>query len=272
MKRNFSFSKFRIKVQKTDLNFMNTFCKGNIDENLKNNILVFKPLIKNKIKIIPFLKINNQEEGEQHDKISEKSNNPEFFHKFYSQLKDSKIKMIKKDIDNVVINSKKKEKFKTTISLHKKKLLSIPKNKTQIKPLYNFKQNYVININNNINNSYQINMQNDEMTTNIKNNNYDFENGIKYFNSNSNQKTILTEISDLSCFKSNKKFFSLNSFNSFINNDNALSYSEETNSGKNYNKSEKQKSKLNRNKKKKIYINPIEFQNFCQEIEKQLNI
>ena len=271
MKRNFSFSKFRIKEQKTNLNFMNTFCKGDIIEKPKSNIFVFNPLLKNKIKIIPFLKINKQEEVQKEDKISEKTHNPEFIHKFSSPLMDTKIKMIKNDIDNVIINSKKKDKFKTTISLHKKKLLSIPKNKTQIKPLHNFNHNYVININNNINNSYQIKMQNDEMTTNVKNNNYDFEEGIKNFNS-SNQKTILTEISDLSCFKSNKKFFNLNSINSFVNNDNDLTYSEETNSDKIFNNSVKPKNSKNFNIKKKIYINQIEFQHFCKEIEEKLNL
>ena len=281
MKRNFSFSKFRIKEQKTNLNFMNTFCKRDIIEKPKSNIFVFNPLLKNKIKIIPFLKINKQEEVQKEDKISEKTHNPEFIHKFSSPLMDTKIKMIKNDIDNVIINSKKKDKFKTTISLHKKKLLSIPKNKTQIKPLHNFNHNYVININNNINNSYQIKMQNNqEMNKDINNvNKYEFEKfklwkseeGIKIYNS-TNQKTALTELSDLSCFKSNKKFFNLNSINSLVNNDNDLTYSEETNSDKIFNNSVKPKNSKNFNIKKKIYINPIEFQHFCKEIEEKLNL
>lgn len=268
MKRNFSFSQFKIKEQKTNLNFMNTF---DTIEKPKNNIFGFSPLLKNKIRIIPSLKINKQNEEQKYDNVSVKYDNQQFIHKFSSPLKDTKIKMIKNDIDNVVINSKKKDKFKTTVSLHKKKILSIPINKTQGKPLHNFSQNYVININNNINNSYQIKMQNDEMTTNIKNNNYDFEDGIKNFN-NSNQKAVLTEISDLSCFKSNKKFFNLNSINSFANNDNDLSYSEETNSVNIFNKSEKQKNSKNNIIKKKIYINPVDFQNFCKEIEEKLNL
>ena len=37
------------------------------------------------------------------------------------------------------------------------------------------------------------------------------EEGNKNYNS-SNQKTILTELSDLSCFKSNQKTFNLNTF------------------------------------------------------------
>ena len=187
-----------------------------------------------------------------------------------------------------MINSKKSDKI---YSPNKKKIkLSIPINKAQIKPFHNLNQNYVININNNINNSYQIKMQNNpEMNKDINNiNNYEFEkmkvlkseDGIKNYNT-SNQKTALSELSDLSCFKSNKKIFNLNSINSFANNDNdLLSYSDDTNFGnfniaKNNSKPEKQNINNiynnNDNKKKKIYINPVDFQKFCQEIEEKLN-
>ena len=74
-------------------------------------------------------------------------------------------------------------------------------------------QNYIININNNINNSYQTKMQNNpEINKDISNiNNYEFENrkffksedGIKNYNI-SNWKTALSELYDLSRFKSNK--------------------------------------------------------------------
>ena len=126
---------------------------------------------------------------------------------------------------------------------------------------------------------------NQDINKDIKNNNYDFgkmkieqsEEGSKNIN-NSNQKTILTEISDLSCFKSNQKLLNLNS-SSFPNNDNdLLSFSEDTNNFvnniKNNNNLENQtiKNSNKTNKKKKIYINPIDFQKFCKEIDEKLNL
>ena len=185
----------------------------------------------------------------------------------------------KQDNENNITNLKQKKKIK----------LAIPINKSQIKSFQNLNQNYVININNNINNNYQIKMQNnnnnDLIKNNKKNNNYNFSK-IKIVqsedNKNSNssiQKTVLTEISDLSCFKSNKKS-NLNSITSFAeNNDNDL-FSEETNFANNIknNLFDKQNVKNNigkntNNKKgKKIYINPDDFQQFCKEIEEKLNL
>ena len=126
---------------------------------------------------------------------------------------------------------------------------------------------------------------NQDINKDIKNNNnYDFgkmkidqsEEGSKNIN-NSNQRTILTEISDLSCFKSNQKLFNLNS-SSFPNNDNdLLSFSEDTNLVNNLKNNIIQENQTNKNtnktnKKKKIYINPIEFQKFCKEIDEKLNM
>ena len=284
MKRNFTFSKFRIINPKENLNFIDTFCTKDKNVNQKNI------LFKNKIKIIPLIdKPKNDNIINKDKKISEKIDNnynPEAFNRFSSPIKNQKLNLIKNDINNVMINSKKSDKF---YSPNKKKIkLSIPINKTQIKPFHNLNQNYVININNNINNSYQIKMQNNqEINKDINNiNNYEFEKmkllkseeGIKNYNT-SNQKTALTELSDLSCFKSNKKLFNLNSINSFVNNDNdLLSYSDDTNFGYNIKNISKQEKQNNNNiytntgnKKKKIYINPIDFQKFCQEIEEKLN-
>ena len=287
MKRNFTFSKFRIINPKVNLNFIDTFCTKDKKDKQKNNLL-----LKNKIKIIPVLKIDKSkyESINNKNKITseniDNNYNPDMFNRFSSPIKNQKLNNIKNDINNVMINSKKSDKF---FSPNKKKIkFPIPINKTQIKPYHNLNQNYVININNNINNSYQIKMQNNleinKDTNNI--NNYEFEKmkvykseeGIKNYNS-LNQKTSLIELSDLSCFKSNKKLFNLNSIGSFVNNDNdLLSYSDDTNFGnnlKNNSKPEKQNNNNiynnNGNKKKKIYINPVDFQKFCQEIEEKLN-
>lgn len=282
MKRNFTFSKFRIKDPKTNLNFIDTFCTADKNINLKNNIIRYNTLMKNKIKIIPPLKRDNSYNENKKNIISDKTNNKELLNKFSSPKGNNKVKLIQNGINNVIINSKKNDILNAGGSTIKKKLkLSIPINKTQIKPFQNLNQNYVININNNINNSYQIKMQNNGDIN--KNKKYDFEkmkvlqseDGIKN-NNNSNQKTVLTELSDLSCFKSNHKIFNLNSMNSFVNNDNELlSYSDDTYYGinlKNNNNDSKQKNHNNYDKKKKIYINPIDFENFCQEIEEKLNL
>lgn len=282
MKRNFTFSKFRIKDPKTNLNFIDTFCTADKNINLKNNIIRYNTLMKNKIKIIPPLKRDNSYNENKKNIISDKTDNKELLNKFSSPKGNNKVKLIQNGINNVIINSKKNDILNVGGSTIKKKLkLSIPINKTQIKPFQNLNQNYVININNNINNSYQIKMQNNGDIN--KNKKYDFEkmkvlqseDGIKN-NNNSNQKTVLTELSDLSCFKSNHKIFNLNSMNSFVNNDNELlSYSDDTYYGinlKNNNNDSKQKNHNNYDKKKKIYINPIDFENFCQEIEEKLNL
>ena len=319
MKRNFTFSKYRIKGQKYNLNFIDIFSKGDKDDKSKDNIFKVKTLINNKIKIIPSYTIDNTKT--QINQINEKQsdkNNPIKFNSNLKPIKDNKIKVFNNNINNVIITSKKSDDINTNNSNQKKKIKqSIPINKNQVKSFQNVNQNYVININNNINNSYQIKMQNNQdinnkdtiNKSNYNNYNYDFEKmkivqseeGNKNFN-NSNQKTILTEISDLSCFKSNQKLFNLNS-TSFPNNDNdLLSFSDDTNFGNNLkninviqenqnnnnnnsnnnsNKnsnmnsnmnSNKNNNKNNDNKKKKIYINPNDFQNFCKEIEEKLNL
>ena len=66
----------------------------------------------------------------------------------------------------------------------------------------------------------------------------------------------------------------MNSINSFVNNDNdLLSYSDDTNFGNNLKNNSKPENQKNDNniKKRKIYINPVDFQKFCQEIEEKLN-
>ena len=288
MKRNFTFSKFRIKNQKTNLNFIDTFCNADKNINPKYNIFRAKSSLKNKIKIIPptIKDISNNEKN--NNIICNKTEIQEFCKDFSGEIENNKIKLMKNGINNVIINSKKSDKINTNNSTQKKKVkLTIPINKPQIKPFQSLNQNYVININNNINNSYQIKMQNNQdMNQNKK---YDFEklknlqyeDNIKNINS-SNQKTTLTELSDLSCFKTNKKSLNLNSINSFVNNDNDLfSYSDDTNFGantKNNNNTNIQKNQNNYNinfdynRKKKIYINPIDFENFCKEIEEKLNL
>ena len=293
MKRNFTFSKFRIKGQKLNLNFMDAFGTKDKNDKTKNQTITkVNSLLKNKIKIIPSLKndIQKKESNTINNKTLENSkkniqNNAESFNNFSNS---KKAKLFKNEVNNIIIQSKKKDNTHTPMnnSNSKKKIkLSIPINKTQVKPFQNVNQNYVININNNINNSYQIKMHNnqeinkDNCTYN-KDNNYDFgkikivqsEDGNKNCNS-SNQKTVLTEISDLSCFKSNHKLFNLNSINSFVkNDDDFLSFSDDTIGTNLKNNKSENKNVSGGGMKKKIYINPVDFQNFCKEIEEKLNI
>ena len=270
------------------MNFLDTFgTEDKISKN-KNNLIRINSLLEKKIKIIPSLKIDNPKKGQNFDNnktLENKKSNIQHsvtFNNISIQSNNNKKnQLFKNEINNVIIQSKKKDNVITPInnSNSKKKIkLSIPINKTQVKPFQNVNQNYVININNNINNSYQIKMHNNQdinkdKSSYNKDNNYDFgkikivqsEDLNKNCNS-SNQKTVLTEISDLSCFKSNHKLFNLNSINSFVkNDDDFLSFSDDT-----INKSEKQNA--SNNIKKKIYINPIDFQNFCKEIEEKLNL
>lgn len=287
MKRNFTFWKYRIKQKNFNLNFIDTF--SNLEENgkPKDNIIRVKSLINNKIKIIPCLKMDKPNNGNNNNNKIKPENNPDLPNIFPSPNKNNKLKIINNDINNVIIKAKNQDNINNTInSTQKKKTkLPIPINKTQVKPLRNLNQNYVININNNINNSYQIKMQNNNNMNKNKSNNYDFakikiiqsEDGNKNCNT-SNQKTVLTEISDISCFKSNKKMINLNSINSFVNNDNDfLSFSDDTNLGNNiknnFEQDKKSNNDKNSNKKiKKIYINPDDFKAFCKEIEEKLNL
>ena len=287
MKRNFTFWKFRIKQKNFNLNFIDTF--SNLEENgkPKDNIIRVKSLINNKIKIIPCLKMDKPNNGNNNNNKIKPENNPDLPNIFPSPNKNNKLKIINNDINNVIIKAKNQDNINNTInSTQKKKTkLPIPINKAQVKPLRNLNQNYVININNNINNSYQIKMHNNNNMNKNKSNNYDFakikiiqsEDGNKNCNT-SNQKTVLTEISDISCFKSNKKMINLNSINSFVNNDNDfLSFSDDTNLGNNiknnFEQDKKSNNDKNSNKKiKKIYINPDDFKAFCKEIEEKLNL
>ena len=286
MKRNFSLSKFRIKEKKTNLNFIDAFNTGKENEKPKNNIIRYNSH-QEKIKVIPCLKLDKSTNNK---KYINDENVPIGFNNDFTQNKNKSVKFNNDKANNMIINSNKQDNENNINLRQKKKIkLAIPINKSQVKPFQNLNQNYVININNNINNNYQIKMQNnnnnDLSKNNKKNNNYNFSK-IKIVqsedNKNSNssiQKTVLTEISDLSCFKSNKKS-NLNSITSFAeNNDNDL-FSEETNFANNIknNLFDKQNiknniSKSNNNKKsKKIYINPDDFQQFCKEIEEKLNL
>lgn len=286
MRRNFTFWKFRIKQKNFNLNFIDTFDKLEENGKPKDDILRVKSLINNKIKIIPSLKMDKPSNETNNNNKIKPENNPDLPNIFTSPNKNSKLKVINNDINNVIIKTKKQDNIiNTNNSTQKKKTkLSIPINKAQVKPLRNLNQNYVININNNINNSYQIKMHNNNINKN-KSNNYDFakmkiiqsEDGNKNCNT-SNQKTVLTEISDISCFKSNQKMINLNSINSFVNNDNDfLSFSDDTNLGNNiknnFEQDKKSNNDKNTNKKiKKIYINPDDFKAFCKEIEEKLNL
>ena len=293
MKRNFTFSKYRIKGQKYNLNFIDIFSKGDKDkdkdkdDNSKDKVFRAKTLLKNKIKIIPAIEVDNP--NNQINKNNIEINNPiKYNNNVLKTIKEKKTSgFFNNNINNIMINSKKTDDINVAGSTLKKKTKQlIPINKNQIKSFQNVNQNYVININNNINNSYQIKMHNNQdINKDIKNNNnYDFgkmkidqsEEGSKNIN-NSNQRTILTEISDLSCFKSNQKLLNLNSSSFPINDNDLLSFSEDTNfvnNLKNNNILENQTNKNSNktNKKKKIYINPIEFQKFCKEIDEKLNM
>ena len=137
-------------------------------------------------------------------------------------------------------------------------------------------------INNNINNSYQIKMNNNATEMNKKksgNNNFNFSK-MKIINTEDNKnlsisKSNYSEISDLSCFYSNKKNGNLNSINSFVNNDiDIFSISEETDI-QNIGEINLLPKKSNNNflkEIKKIYINPVDFQKFCKEINDKLQL
>ena len=286
MKRNFSLSKFRIKEKKTNLNFIDAFNTGQENKKPKFNKIRYNSH-QEKIKVIPCLKLDKSINNK---KYTNAENLPIGLNNDCTQNKNKSVKFNNDKANNMVLNSNKKDNENNSTNLKQKMKikLAIPINKSQLKPFQNLNQNYVININNNINNNYQIRMQNNNNElnkNNNKNNNYNFSK-IKIVqsedNKNSNssiQKTVLTEISDLSCFKSNKKS-NLNSITSFAeNNDNDL-FSEETNFANNIknNLFDKQNlkniiGKSNNNKKgKKIYINPDNFQQFCKEIEEKLNL
>jgi len=265
MKKNFSFNKFRIKDKKDQLFFVDVF-----DDNKKiNNIIRFKSFLKtNEIKL-PKININKTKKPAQlymAKYISKqfKSNNIQTHNYLKTEIKNNS-------------NSNNNNNL-----LYKKKQNTIPKNKpTTTNQTQNINQNFIININNNsINNSYQIKMNDKEKLLNqkkYKNCNYNFSK-IKIINreeqlslnKNSNiSRSNYSELSDLSCFNSNKKTPTLNSLNSFVNNNNDIfSISEETNLQNNCDNNlfENSKNKNILYENNKIYINQVEFEKFCKEV------
>ena len=268
MKKNFSFNKFRIKDKKDQLFFVDVF-----DDNKKiNNIIRFKSFLKtNEIKL-PKININKTKKPAQlymAKYISKqfKSNNIQTHNYLKTEIKNNN-----NSNNNYLLNKKKKN--------------TIPKNKpTTTNQTQNINQNFIININNNsINNSYQIKMNDKEKLLNqkkYKNCNYNFSK-IKIINREDNHninknlnasRNNYSELSDLSCFNSNKKTPTLNSINSFVNNNNDIfSISEETNIQNNFdtNLLEKPKNKKILNENKKIFINKVEFEKFCKEVNEIL--
>ena len=267
MKKNFSFDKFRIKEKKNNLYFFDAFN----NDKMVNNIIRFNSFLKTKETLIN--KINKS----KNEKILNKIVMPKLAAKYQNQHLPKNETKFKADI-NIHNNTNNNNNN----SIHKKKIkTSIPINKAN--QGHNINQNFIININNNnINNNYQIKMNNNSGKNQKKegNNNFNFSK-IKIINKedvhkNTNiLKSNHSEISDLSCFNSNKKTTNLNSINSFVNNDfDVFSISEESNTpynceinllqGKNNNDYIKEN--------KKIYINPVEFENFCKEINEKLKL
>ena len=266
MKKNFSFNKFRIKDKKNQLFFFDAF-----DDNKKiNNIIRFKSFLKtNEIKL-PKININKNKKPTQlymSKYISKQfiSNNIQTHKYFKTEIKN---------------NSNSNNNY----LLYKKKQNTIPINKAN-NQCQNINQNFIININNNsINNSYQIKLNDNEKLINQKkhkNCNYNFSK-IKIINREDNHninknlnasRNNYSELSDLSCFNSNKKTPTLNSINSFVNNNNDIfSISEEANLQNNcdINSFDKTNDKNILNENKKILINQVEFEKFCKEVNEIL--
>ena len=265
MRKNFSFNKFRIKDRNKHFYFFDAF---NNDKKT-NNIIRFKSFLnkREKTKEIKLPKIELSK-----DKTPKK---------LYISKLETKFSNIK--------HTKNEKKFKTDIKInnsnsliHKKKQKTIPINK--INQCQNINQNFIININNNnINHNYKNNMNKKEELKQKKTikNNYNFSK-IKIINTediNNNKninapKSNYSELSELSCFYSNKKVINLNSINSFVNNDNDIfSISEDVNTPENCQINLLDKNKDNNFMKecKKIYINPDEFKKFCKEVNEILN-
>jgi len=266
MKKNFSFNKFRIKDKKNQLFFFDAF-----DDNKKiNNIIRFKSFLKTNELKLPKININK----------TKKSN----------QLYMSKFKSIHPIINNIQTHNnikhdvKDNDNFNSNFLIYKKKYKTIPISKAN-NQCQNINQNFIININNNsINNSYQIKMNDNEKLINQKkhkNCNYNFSK-IKIINREDNHninknlnasRNNYSELSDLSCFNSNKKTPTLNSINSFVNNNNDIfSISEEANLQNNcdINSFDKTNDKNILNENKKILINQVEFEKFCKEVNEIL--
>ena len=284
MRKNFSFNKFRIKERKHKLYFFDAF--NNDKKN--NNIVRFNSFLKIKETKLPIL---NQSKPKKSKKL--------FISKLETKYPAQSIIKLEK-VCNTDINSNNnnnlvhKKKQKTTIPINKNNqcqninqnfIININNNNIPINKnnqCQNINQNFIININNNnINNSYQIKMNNNaEMNKNKSgNNNFNFSK-MKIINTEENKnvnvsKSNYSEISDLSCFYSNKKTGNLNSINSFVNNDfDIFSISEESDI-QNIGEINILPKKSNNNfmkEIKKIYINPVEFEKFCKEINEKLQL
>ena len=259
MKKSFSFNKFRIKKGNNNLNFINAFKNEKI-----NNFVRFNSFLKKKGTKLQPLNLNNNK------KISKKLCFSKLETKFPNQniLKIEKKSKFENNNNNNNLNHKKKQK------------IIIPINKGN--QCQNINQNFIININNNnINNSYQIKMNNNSPPKKPENNNIFNFSKIKIINNDDNNKNVnvsksnYSEISEISCFYSNKKSANLNSINSFVNNDfDIFSISEESEHQKNIEINQLKKgNNINfMNEIKKIYINPIEFEKFCKEINEKLKL
>ena len=261
MQKSFSFNKFRIKKRNDNLYFIDAFKNEKI-----NNIVRFNSFLKEKGSKLKALNLNNNNNNK---KLSNKLCMSKFEAKYSNQNLIKIEKKSKLDINNNSLNHKKKQQ-KTIIPVNKGNLCQ------------NINENFIININNNnINNSYQIKMNNNDMIQKKpENNNFNFSK-IKIVNTEDNNKNVnvsksnYSEISDISCFFSNKKTGNLNSINSYVNNEfDIFSISEESENQKNIEINQLKKgNKINfMNEIKKIYINPSEFEKFCREINEKLKI
>ena len=299
MEKNFSLSKFRIK-DKLPHNFLETF-GGNGNHSFQDN--------NNRITHLDKININLKQTQKAHSYFKDIKKHSFPFINNHSINNTKNLKLKKKNryslitdmntyqlkpilnknfiiIDKNNMNQKLKSKNKLPIP-------SNPKNQKIIS------KNYVININNNINNNYQLNLSTDKQNNDnsneiIKNIKEEFSkmkiSNIDSWNSknttinrNNSQKTMLTELSDLSCFNPSKKANASNSNNNSLRGEiiDIFSISQESEDLKKIDPPpvvEKEKDSANekeRNQNKKtgdIYIDPENFKLFCKEVEKKLNL
>ena len=258
MKKYFSLEKYKINYYQPKLKYFNIFFPKKEQFHAFRNILKFSSYEKNKAKkteILPKL-------------------NLEYKNNVNNNLHNIKLLKEKEKNNNMGAVKKQKSKF------------NIPINKIPSKNYNNLNQKYVININNNINNSYELKMQNNNESKKSKYiakckgkiHNID---RVKIIQSNeqnknvsinnSNQKTILSEISDLSCFKSSDKNKKLNNENKDVD---IFDLSEDNEKEKSllWNAKNADLNKNNQKITKKIYINPLDFKIFCKKVEEKLNI
>ena len=124
MRRNFTFWKFRIKQKNFNLNFIDTFDKLEENGKPKDDILRVKSLINNKIKIIPSLKMDKPSKESNNNNKIKPENNPDLPNIFTSPNKNSKLKVINNDINNVIIKTKKQDNIINTNNSTQKKRLN----------------------------------------------------------------------------------------------------------------------------------------------------